>query len=114
MTWKFVAHPEYGMEIEPADRFNENTTIGIVDWLLSDINRNRENLKRYRSRWAEVLSGKYEKVLGNGTGQTLVDGNKVVLESLYERWDDITLTLDEFNEILDKYAEYLEEYFEDK
>ena len=108
-----MPHPDYGLAIEPADRFDENTTIGIVDWLRSDINRDQEYLDFYRSEWAKVLSGEYEELLGNGTGQRLVDGDKVVLESLYERWDDITLTLDEFHEILDKYAQYLEKHIEE-
>ncbi|MCK9877741.1 hypothetical protein MXD61_13940 [Frankia sp. AgPm24] len=108
VEWKFVDGVRDRLDTDPADVFSENRMTAVRDWLMGDIQRNRESLKEFRESWREVLQGKYEGTSGNVTDQTLA-GDEVVFDSLIERWDEFSMPVAEMFAILDKFEEYLDE-----
>lgn len=106
MTWKFVKGPHDWLAVDPEDAFDENKMLAVRDWLQGDLGQSPGNVERFKADWARVTNGESEGTMGNVTEQTLL-GTEVRLESLYERWSDVAIPLAEFEEILDKYAEYL-------
>ncbi|EIV94888.1 hypothetical protein [Frankia sp. QA3] len=107
-TWRFVDGKYGSLSIDPEGFFDDGRLFALRDWLQGDIGYSFRSLSRFRDDWSRVRRGEFEGTAGNVTEQTLV-GDEVLFESLYDRWDDVRIPLAEIDEILEKYAAYLQE-----
>jgi len=96
-------------EIFPPTRVNEEVITPLADLLFSEIS-GRQSLDRYRRLWAEMSADReaaQEGIAGNGTCQSL-EGDDVILESLYEQYEPVRMRKEEFEIFLDQYARFLD------
>jgi hypothetical protein len=108
--WRFYNTPDGSIDVDPPGHINqaERTLVrtALLDWLFTDVGQSPAGIAEYRSAVEEARSGGAQTIVGNGTAQTLgADG--VVLESLYEQWDDVTLKGDDFERVLDDYQTFI-------
>ncbi len=104
--WTFRRDADQNLEIAepPLDR---NTEAAVLDFLESDVGPYPTDIERYVRRWRRVRTGELNAALGNGTVQE-IEGDRVLLESLYEQWESVYFTIAEFEELLDDYAAFLD------
>ncbi len=104
--WHFSKTGNSDLELD-VPRPDANTTAAVLDFLESDIGPNIQILRFYRKNWEKLRAGEIESLSGNGTVQE-IEGDRVLLESLYEQWESVYLTIAEFEELLDDYAAFLD------
>jgi len=108
--WRFFDAAGGRIDVVPPDHIGPSlrplVRDAVLDWLLTDIGRSPAAVARYRSHWNEARTAGLEGVSGNGTAQTR-GATGVVLESLYEQWDDVTLSDADFDRVLDDYEAFL-------
>ncbi|EIV96136.1 hypothetical protein FraQA3DRAFT_5999 [Frankia sp. QA3] len=104
--WTFRRDEDQNLEVTspPLDR---NTEAAVLDFLESDVGPYSPDIARYVRRWQRVRAGELDAALGNGTVQE-IEGDRVLLESLYEQWESVYFTIAEFEELLDDYAAFLD------
>ncbi|ONH31076.1 hypothetical protein [Pseudofrankia asymbiotica] len=108
--WRFYETPDGSIDVDPPAHIDPATRTlvrtAILDWLFTDVGRSPTGIAEYRSALAEAQSNGSPTVIGNGTAQTLA-ADRVILESLYEQWDDVTLSGDDFERVLDNYQAFI-------
>lgn len=105
-TWKFSGTAEK-LDVDPPKRFPSDVRVAVLDWLGADVGASIRNVRTYRSYWTKVRSGELDSVSGNATVQYIKD-DQVVFEALYDQWDDVTIPVEEFENLLSSYATFLE------
>ncbi|KJE24552.1 hypothetical protein FF36_00926 [Frankia torreyi] len=104
--WTFQRDEEQNLEVS-APSIDRNTEAAVLDFLESDVGPHPADITRYVQRWQKVRTGELNAALGNGTVQE-IEGDRVLLESLYEQWESVYFTIAEFEELLDDYAAFLD------
>ncbi|MCM3920526.1 hypothetical protein ND748_02355 [Frankia sp. AiPs1] len=104
--WTFRRDEDQNLEIA-APQLDRNIEAAVLDFLESDVGPYPPDIARYVRRWQKVRSGELNAALGNGTVQE-IEGDRVLLESLYEQWESVYFTIAEFEELLDDYAAFLD------
>jgi hypothetical protein len=106
--WEFRTNGR-AVELRAPEGVPAGANEALNDFVFAEVGLNSKNLANYRTIWAEVTAENEpgRGISGNGTSQTLDDNGNVLLESLYERWDDVVITRVQFEGFLDQFAAFL-------
>lgn len=109
-NWKF-SKTGRKIDIEPPRGVDQDVSEALWDFITAEIGASLQNLNRYRKLWATVSSDPDQArggIAGNGTRQYL-DGDDVVLESLYDQWEPVRIAAASFDMFLQDYGQFLAE-----
>jgi hypothetical protein len=98
-----------GLELSPPNDVAPGAEIALWDFATSEIGRSLRMLGMYREAW-DALAGDPDAassgISGNATSQR-IEGDDVVLEALYDQWDTVRISREQFEAFLDQLAEFL-------
>ncbi len=107
MSWQFQVDADGDLTVSTSSGVDTNTARAVADFLQADVGNQPAMYRIYRKSWMALRSGEADEVSGNGTVQE-IEGDRVLLESLYEQWESVYFTIAEFEELLDDYAAFLD------
>jgi hypothetical protein len=99
------------LTVVPADAEDAQLANALWDFATAELSRGMRVFRVFKDYWNTFLSDPeiaQEGFSGNGTSLRL-EGGRIVLCSLYDQWDDVTMSLDDFNHFLEQYESFLKE-----
>jgi hypothetical protein len=112
-NWNFrykIVDGAEAIEVKPPAHVDRGAKDAVVDFIWAELGHNRlEGLNDYRKIWDSVTmepNVEARGITGNGTAQTL-EGDEVVIESLYDQWEPVRMSSREFEEFLSQLADFL-------
>jgi hypothetical protein len=99
------------LEVEPPAYMDLAVEVAVADFIWAELGHDQlRALDEYRKIWDSVTKESdvgARFVAGNGTVQAL-EGDEVVLESLYDQWETVRMSRREFENFLSQLANFLE------